>query len=97
MLEEYLCPVCGFKLSESFGGRTRTDGISLFCGNHSSCKSNEQPIAWGRNKKTAYNTLVYKYGPKDKKKQLMVDDPETENESQNPEPIKDSKGVISYE
>ena len=78
--EEFKCPCCGFPLSESFGGRNRTDGITLFCGNHSNCPSNEQPIAFGRSKKAAYNTLVYKYGPKDKKGELMVEDdsePET--------------------
>lgn len=98
--DEFICPCCGKPLSESFGGRNRTDGITLFCGNHDNCPSNEQPIAFGRSKKAAYNTLVYKYGPKDKKKGLMVeDDTETEHETQTPEVPKDSSidKHVSYE
>ncbi len=88
--EEFNCPCCGKPLDEFTGGRNRKDGYTLFC-NNIECKSNEQPTAFGRSKKAAYNTLVYKYGPRDKKNELMVEDVETENEVENVPDSTDSK------
>ncbi len=98
-MKQYFCPICNNPLSVSFGGRNRKDGYTLFCGCVNECKSNEQPIAYGRSLEAAYNTLVYKYGPKDKKKSLMVDDPGAEAETETAEPSKDSQidKHISYE
>ncbi len=93
MKDKFSCPICGKLLFSSNGGRTRTDGITLACC-YDKCSSNEQPIAWGRNEKAAYNILVYKYGPKDKRDKLTVEEDNTDNSES---PQDSNMGVISNE
>lgn len=93
--QQYLCPICGIILSISSGGRNRKDGYTIFC-NNDKCTSNETPTAFGRNENTAYNTLVYKYGLKNKKELIIEEKEEDFNtDNSNPEISKDSK--ISYD